>query len=90
MFLTVLFSIITVLWLPRKRVLLFGMSKLNFKASERANDEELLTPVKGKKRKLAIPGEDAEIFAPPVHFSLCILGCQLKMMSRKLFHELSL
>lgn len=69
--------------------MLFGMSKLNFKASERANDEELLTPVKGKKRKLVIP-EDAEIFALPVHFSLCILGCQLKMMSRKLFHELSL
>lgn len=58
------------LWLARKRLLLFSMSNLNLKASGRANDEELLIPAKGKRRRLGIQGEDVEIFALPVHFSL--------------------
>ncbi|RMC16665.1 hypothetical protein DUI87_06604 [Hirundo rustica rustica] len=41
----------------------------------------LAIPAKGKRSKLAKSGENAEIFALPVHFHLWILGCQLKMIS---------
>lgn len=48
MFLSVLCSITTVLWLPMKRVLLFNMPKLNFKASRRVNKGTCLSQPKGR------------------------------------------